>query len=101
MRSQLLTGPLAWALTTMLMMAALAAPQTKTAAKKARDPQRANKKGGAAQSAAKAAQKTSWKLSYTADGQPDLQGIWTNLSFTPMVRSAQYGNREFLTKEEM
>jgi hypothetical protein len=101
MRSQLLTGPLAWALTTMLMMAALAAPQTKPAAKKALGPQRANKKGGTAQSAAKAAQKTSWKLSYTADGQPDLQGIWTNLSFTPMVRSAQYGNREFLTKEEM
>jgi hypothetical protein len=85
----------------MLMMAALAAPETKPTAKKALGPQRANKKGGTAQSAAKAAQKTSWKLSYTPDGQPDLQGIWTNLSFTPMVRPAEYGNREFLTKEEM
>ena len=32
---------------------------------------------------------------------PDFQGIWTNLSFTPMVRPAKFGNREFLTREEV
>jgi len=33
--------------------------------------------------------------------QPDLQGYWTSLSFTPMERPAKYGSREFLTDEEM
>jgi len=39
-------------------------------------------------------------VSRTPDGQPDLQGYWTSLSFTPMERPAKYGNREFLTDEE-
>jgi hypothetical protein len=30
-----------------------------------------------------------------------MQGIWTNLSFTPMVRPPEFGKREFLTKEEL
>lgn len=40
-------------------------------------------------------------LSRTPDGQPDLQGYWTSLSFTPMERPAKYGGREFLTDQEM
>jgi hypothetical protein len=40
-------------------------------------------------------------VSRTPDGQPDLQGYWTSLSFTPMERPAQYGGREFFTNEEM
>jgi hypothetical protein len=44
--------------------------------------------------------KKSWALPHTPDGQPDLQGYWTSLSFTPMERPAKYGNREFLTEEE-
>src|SRR5437879_6111851 len=39
-------------------------------------------------------------LPRTPDGQPDLQGYWTSLSFTPMERPAKYGGREFLTDEE-
>ena len=46
-----------------------------------------------------AAPKKTW-VSRTADGQPDLQGYWTSLSFTAMERPAKYGNREFLTDEE-
>jgi hypothetical protein len=42
-----------------------------------------------------------WTGSRTPDGQPDLQGYWTSLSFTPMERPAKYGGREFLTDEEM
>ena len=42
----------------------------------------------------------SWTLARTPDGQPDLQGYWTSLSFTPMERPAKYGGREFLTDEE-
>jgi hypothetical protein len=41
-----------------------------------------------------------WKHPRTPDGQPDLQGYWTSLSFTPMERNAKYGTREFLTDEE-
>jgi hypothetical protein len=44
--------------------------------------------------------KKSWVAPRTPDGQPDLQGYWTSLSFTPMERPAKYGNREFLTEEE-
>ena len=42
-----------------------------------------------------------WTLPHTPDGQPDLQGYWTSLSFTPMERPAKYGGREFLTDQEM
>ena len=51
--------------------------------------------------AAKTAASTkTWSAPRTPDGRPDLQGYWTSLSFTPMERPAQYGNREFLTDEE-
>jgi hypothetical protein len=43
----------------------------------------------------------SWSMPRTPDGQPDLQGYWTSLSFTPMERPAKYGGREFLTDQEM
>ena len=57
----------------------------------------------AAQSPSAAAAKTvakSWTAPRTPDGQPDLQGYWTSLSFTPMERPAKYGTREFLTDAE-
>src|SRR5437879_12372108 len=41
-----------------------------------------------------------WTAPRTPDGQPDLQGYWTSLSFTPMERPAKYGEKEFLTDEE-
>jgi hypothetical protein len=33
-------------------------------------------------------------------GEPDLQGIWTSDSETPLQRPAKYANREFFTDEE-
>ena len=33
--------------------------------------------------------------------QPDLQGVWNFSSDIPMQRPAQYGEREFLTEEEI
>jgi len=33
-------------------------------------------------------------------GHPDLQGLWTNSTITPLERPAQYANKEFLTEEE-
>jgi len=48
-----------------------------------------------------AAKSTTRNLPRTPEGQPDLQGYWTSLSFTPMERLSKYGGREFLTDEEM
>ena len=33
-------------------------------------------------------------------GHPDLQGLWTNSTITPLERPAAYAGREFLTEEE-
>jgi hypothetical protein len=41
-----------------------------------------------------------WKPPRTPDGRPDLQGIWTNASVTPMERPPEFGAREFFTAEE-
>ncbi len=38
--------------------------------------------------------------SRTIDGQPDLQGVWTNNTITPVERPDSYEGREFLTEEE-
>jgi hypothetical protein len=34
-------------------------------------------------------------------GDPDLQGIWNNGTSTPLQREPQYGNREYLTDQEL
>jgi hypothetical protein len=49
--------------------------------------------------AAKPATKT-WTLQRTPDGQPDLQGIWSNVTITPLERPAELAGREFLTEQE-
>ena len=50
--------------------------------------------------AAKPASTTKWKVSRTPDGQPDLQGFWTNSTYTPLERSKDV-NKEFFTPEEL
>jgi len=34
------------------------------------------------------------------DGRPDLQGYWTNTTFTPLERPPELGDKEFFTEEE-
>jgi hypothetical protein len=34
------------------------------------------------------------------DGKPDMQGNWTNQTFTPLERPAQYKDKQFFTAEE-
>ena len=41
-----------------------------------------------------------WKTSRTPDGQPDLQGFWTNTTYTPLQRPNNV-TKEFFTKEEL
>ena len=36
----------------------------------------------------------------TPDGQPDLQGVWTNPTITPFERPVELGNKAFLTEQE-
>jgi hypothetical protein len=42
-----------------------------------------------------------WKLSRTADGQPDLQGIWANNNATPLERPKELAGRAYLTDQEV
>ena len=42
-----------------------------------------------------------WTVPRTPDGQPDLQGIWSFASITPLERPSEYAGREFLTNEEV
>jgi hypothetical protein len=44
--------------------------------------------------------KSSWTPTRTSDGQPDLQGYWTNATFTPLERPAEFAGKEFFTAEE-
>ena len=41
-----------------------------------------------------------WTLPRTLDGQPDLQGTWTNATITPLERPRALGNKAFLTEAE-
>src|SRR5712671_1207719 len=52
----------------------------------------ANEAAGASARAA-APLKTPW-------GEPDLQGIWTDESDTPLQRPAKYANQEFFTEAQ-
>ena len=50
--------------------------------------------------AAKTTPAKAWAVPRTPDGQPDLQGYWTNPNFTPLERPAKFAGKEFFTDEE-
>ena len=47
------------------------------------------------------AQSQDYIVPRTPDGQPDLQGLWTNDTITPMERPASLQGRAFLTEDEI
>ena len=49
---------------------------------------------------AQTARADTWTALRTPDGHPDLQGIWTTQTFTPLERPQRYAGQEFLTEEE-
>ena len=46
-------------------------------------------------------QSSEWMVPRTADGHPDLQGVWANNSATPLERPEVLGDRAYLTDEEV
>jgi hypothetical protein len=42
-----------------------------------------------------------WTPPRTPDGQPDLQGYWSNVSITPLERPAELAGKEYFTDKEL
>ncbi len=42
-----------------------------------------------------------WEVSRTIDGHPDLQGVWANNTITPVERPEIFGDKLFLTDEDV
>ncbi len=53
-----------------------------------------------ARSQAQTAETSAWTSPRTPDGQPDLQGLWTNETITPFERPYHLAAKAFLTAEE-
>jgi hypothetical protein len=43
---------------------------------------------------------THWTAPRTPDGHPDLQGVWTNSTMTPLERPADLAGKEFFSEQE-
>ncbi|MGP0074951.1 MAG: hypothetical protein ACLPWF_23825 [Bryobacteraceae bacterium] len=55
---------------------------------------------GPSHAATPAKDQKSWTTPRTPDGQPDLQGYWSNGSYIPLERPKELGTKEFYTESE-
>jgi hypothetical protein len=55
---------------------------------------------GALPAPAQVAGPKKWTVPRTADGQPDLQGIWSNATITPFERPKELAGKEFFSEQE-
>src|SRR5690348_2400566 len=53
-----------------------------------------------ASSAKRATSNGNWVQPRTADGQPDLEGIWSNATIVPLQRPPEYAGKPMLTEAE-
>ena len=56
---------------------------------------------GQAAPSAKGAVKKTWTQPRTPEGQPDMQGVWTNNTVTPLERPKDLAGKEFYTDAEL
>jgi hypothetical protein len=54
----------------------------------------------ASKTSGEANHQSTWTVPRLADGHPDLEGIWTNKTITPLERPKALGNKAFFTPEE-
>src|SRR5262245_21124117 len=80
-----------------LLTAAVVIGQQTTATRSQATPAAPASAGAAAKAPAAA---KPWVMPRTPDGQPDLQGYWTNATYAPLERAAGNANKQFFTKEE-
>jgi hypothetical protein len=83
-----------------LAFAAVAAPAVVLAAE-ATDPRAVKEAAAVAKAKAdEAAADRNYKVPRTPYGQPDLEGVWSNVSITPLERPSEFGSSINLTKEQ-
>jgi hypothetical protein len=51
--------------------------------------------------AAKSSAAAKWTVPRTPDGRPDLQGLWSYATLTPLERPAEFAGKEFLSEQEV